>query len=261
MQSLFNNFIYCYDSPVYMEKVSTQLVKNIKAHFQKTGFTKAVIGLSGGIDSAVSAVVVAKAIGKEHVTAILMPEKGLSLKQNVMDAASLCRKFGIKYEIVPINPFVNAGVLLPWKASKLASMNTKSRIRAVILYNYANTHDALVVGTSNKSEILLGYFTKYGDGAVDFEAIGSLYKTEVVALGRYVGIPASILQKKPTAELDVGQTDEGELGAGYEEIDEILKAMEKRKPLVSYNAFLVHAIEERMKKNKHKLSVPPTIRI
>jgi len=243
-----------------MEKAYQHLVRNIKAHFEKTGFKKAVIGLSGGIDSSVSAVLVARAIGRENVIGILMPEKGLTLKQNVDDAIGLCKKLGIRYEIVPINSFVKEFSSLKWKPNALAEMNTKSRIRAVILYNFANTFDALVVGTSNKSEILLGYFTKYGDGAVDFEAIGSMYKTEVYELGKYLGIPEPILQKKPTAELGKGQTDEGELGGNYEEIDAILKAMEKNGSLKEFNQFLVHAVEERMKSNRHKLDVPPTIK-
>jgi len=150
------------------KNIYNNLIIGIEDYFKKHNIKKAVIGLSGGIDSALSAKLVADALGKGNIHALLMPLKGLSSKKNVDDAVDVCKWIGIEYNIVHINEFLKEFNELKWKQNKLAKMNTASRVRAVLLYNYANTHDALVVGTSNKTEIILGYFTKYGDGAVDF---------------------------------------------------------------------------------------------
>jgi NAD+ synthase len=233
------------------------LVSGIKDYFEKNNFKKAVIGLSGGIDSSVSAKLVADAIGKENVQCLIMPVKGLSSEENIQDAVEFCTLNGIDYSLMFINDFFKEFGKMDWKQSKISEMNTYSRMRAVILYNYANTHNALVIGTSNKTEILLGYFTKYGDGAVDIEVIGDLYKTEVKELAKFLGISEKIINKVPTAELYHGQTDEKELGASYEDIDKILKKIASNKDA---DGELAEKIMKRMKDNKHKRSMPVIIR-
>jgi len=238
--------------------VYKKTIKGIKEYFQKNNIKKAVIGLSGGIDSSLSAKLAADAIGKENVHGILMPVKGLSSDENIKDAIGLCRLIGISYSIVHINDFIKDFEKLEWQ-SKIAKMNTASRIRAVILYHYANTHNALVIGTSNKTEIMLGYFTKYGDGAVDIEVIGSLFKTDELKLARYVGIPEKIINKVPTAELYHGQTDEDELGATYREIDIILGKIEKKQKIP--NTPLVKKILKRINSNEHKRNVPFLVKL
>ena len=240
------------------EEVCNALILGIREYFRKANVKKAVIGLSGGIDSSLSAKLVADAIGKEYLHGILMPVEGLSSDENIKDAVDLCRHIGISYSIIYINDFVKYFEKLEWQ-SKIAKMNTASRIRAVILYHYANTHNALVIGTSNKTEIMLGYFTKYGDGAVDIEVIGSLLKTEELKLARFLKIPEKIIQKTPTAELYHGQTDEEELGASYMEIDSILGKIEKNQRLPK-NA-LAKKIMKRIKGNEHKRNVPFLVKL
>ncbi len=226
-----------------MKKVYENLTKGIKHHFRKYGIKKAVIGLSGGIDSALALRLTADAIGKDNVTALLMPEKGLTKLSNVSHAIGLCESIKVDYRVIPINSFLNQfGKIKGWKQNKNAEINTKARIRAVILYNYANSNDAIVIGTSNKTELKLGYFTKYGDGACDIEVIGDLYKKEVRGLARYLNLPLEIINKAPSAELYKNHTDEGEIGETYENIDNMLKGKKK----------MSEKIRKLIQRNKHK---------
>ena len=248
------------------ETVYKGLISGIKEYFVTHNFKKAVIGLSGGIDSSVSAKLVADAIGKENVHGLIMPLKGLSSEEHVNDAVELCEQIGIKHSIIDIKDYLNEFEKVEWKQNKIAEMNTASRIRAVILYNYANTHNALVIGTSNKTEILLGYFTKYGDGAVDIEVIGKLFKTEERELAKFLKIPDKIITKTPTAELYHGQTDEEELGMSYDELDKILKLYVDGNSTLNiiekgFEKEQVEKILYRIKANEHKRNMPPVVRI
>ncbi|MFA5829877.1 MAG: NAD+ synthase [Candidatus Gracilibacteria bacterium] len=252
-----------------MEQIYQQLIKGIQEYFAKTGLSHVVIGISGGIDSALTLKLAVDALGPEKVTALSMPELGVSAQINIEHAYKLCEALEVTFFSQPINPFLIDFARLPWKPSKLAQQNTKARIRAVLLYNYANTTEALVLGTSNKSEILLGYGTKYGDLAADLEVIGDLLKEEVFALADFVGLPKEIIEKAPTAELFSGQTDEVELGAKYSELDPILKKIDLEKANFSeedliqkgMNPLLVHSVIRRVKANKHKSEMPPIIKI
>lgn len=248
------------------QAVYKKLINGIGDCFTKNNVKKAVVGLSGGIDSSVSAKLVADAIGKENVHGLIMPRKGLSSQENIDDARELCKWIGMKCSIVYVNKFLEGFSEIDWKQSKIAEMNAASRIRAVVLYNYANTHNALVIGTSNKTEILLGYFTKYGDGAVDIEVIGELFKTDERQLARFLKIPEKIITKVPTAELYHGQTDEEELGVSYEELDKILKLYVDGKSIddISDKGFdkkIVKSVIDRVKANEHKRNMPFVVRI
>ena len=248
-----------------LKQMHNNLVSGLGGYFNKHNAKKAVIGLSGGIDSSLSARLVADAIGKENVYGLIMPLKGLSSEENIKDAIEFCTLNGINYSLVFINDFIKEFKKLNWNQNKVAEMNTASRIRAVILYNYANTHNALVIGTSNKTEIMLGYFTKYGDGAVDIEVIGDLFKTEEKELAKFLKLPEKIITKTPTAELYHGQTDEEELGATYEEIDKILKLYVDGNSKLNiiekgFEEEKVEKIFSRIEANKHKLEVPTTLK-
>lgn len=240
-----------------MKKSYTNIVKGIRKYFKDNKLKRAVIGLSGGIDSSLCAKLVADAIGKENLYGLILPDKGITAKTSIEHAKMAAKAAGIDYAVHPINIFLKPFKKLSWKESHIAIINTKSRIRANILFNYANTHDALVIGTSNKSELLLGYFTKYGDGAIDIEVIGSLWKTEVFEVSRFLGLPDEIINKEPTAELFHGHTDEKELGAKYEIIDRILKGIIRgKKPKTR----LEKQILNRMKANEHKRKTVPIIK-
>ncbi len=140
-----------------LQSVYDQLIKGIKKYFKKTGFHRAVVGVSGGVDSSLTLKLAVDALGAENVTAVSLPELGVSSQENIDHAKGLCKALNVAFFYQPINPFLTDFYHLPWDPNKLATQNTKARIRAVLLYNYANTADALVLGTSNKSETLLGY--------------------------------------------------------------------------------------------------------
>ncbi len=234
----------------------TSITNNLKSFFQKTGKTKTVLGLSGGVDSALTAKLAVMALGKENVTALILPNNNLNQDQHVRDAEDFAQTLGIEYHIIPVDPLLNPYSDLPWDASKLADMNVQARARANILYHYANTHDALVLGTGNKTELTIGYFTKYGDGACDVLPIGNLYKTEVWEMAKELDLPEAIVSKIPTAHLAEGQTDEEEIGMSYEEVDTILQKFESGGEPETENEKKLY---ERIQANKHKGEIPPTI--
>lgn len=249
-----------------MHNVYTKILAGIQKYFKQSGFESAVIGVSGGVDSALSLKLTVDALGSNKVTALIMPEKGVSSEENVQHAKALCQFLKVEYHNISINKFLTDFLTLPWKPNDLSQINTKARVRMIILYNFANNRNALVIGTSNKTELALGYGTKYGDLAADIEVIGDLFKEDVYKLADHVGLPDEFIQKAPSAELYHGQTDEQELGMTYKEIDMILRKMEEgltKDELVdkglSPNA--VHKIFRLNEINKHKISLPYMIRI
>lgn len=239
-----------------MKKIYLNIKKNINNYFEKNKIKRAVVGLSGGIDSALSCFLAAKGIGYNNVTALILPEIGLSRHENIENAKRFAKSLGVKYYIQPINNFQRPYKHVLWKQNKSAEINLKARIRANLLYNFANANNAIVIGTSNKTELMLGYFTKYGDGACDLEVIGDLYKTEVYKLAKFLKLPREIIKQTPTAELYKYQTDERELGASYEEIDKILIGLEHEK----VNGKLAEKIKKRIRDSVHKRHMPIVIR-
>lgn len=212
--------------PKLRDGTEETIEKFLAEKLRKIGAKGFVLGVSGGIDSATTLTLCARAVGKEKVLALLMPEKGSS-KQDLADGKLLCEFERVKYKIVDITDPVEAfKKTVGGRQDRRLLANIKARCRMIALYHYACTYGRLVVGTSNKSEILTGYFTKFGDGGADLEPIGDLYKTEVRELARKMGIPKKIIEKAPSAGLWKGQTDEEEMGITYDRLDAILLGIE-----------------------------------
>jgi NAD+ synthase len=202
----------------FVEKV---LVRFIRDELGKSGARKGLLGLSGGLDSAVCAALAARAIGPENVLGLIMPY-GHAFPQDVRDAQGLARRLGIRHLTIDIAPQIDAYFASRPKASRIRRGNKMARERMAILYDHSAAKGGLVLGTSNKTELLIGYGTIHGDMASAINPMGDLYKTQVRVLAVHLRIPAAIRAKTPTAGLWPGQTDEGEIGLSYEELDEIL---------------------------------------
>lgn len=200
--------------------------KFLSEKLRKVGAKGFVLGVSGGIDSAVCMRLCARAVGSDKVLALLMPERDAP-KEDLEDSVDLCTLDLVPFKIVditePVEAFKGA---IGGRIDRKSLANIKARCRMIASYHHANTERRLVVGTSNKSELLVGYFTKFGDGGADLEPIGDLYKTEVRQLAREMRIPEKIIKKTPSAGLWKGQTDEGEMGITYERLDAILLGIE-----------------------------------
>jgi NAD+ synthase len=247
-----------------MQEIHNKIISGLKAYISSSGVYKAVIGLSGGIDSSLTLKLAVEAFEPQNVYGVAMPQRGLTKNENIYHARELAKFFKINFYEVSINNFVVDYSLLPWEQSELATMNTKARIRMTILYNLANAVNALVLGTSNKSEIMLGYGTKYGDAAADILPIGALLKTQVWELSKFLNLPDEIIEKIPSAELKEGQTDEEELGASYKKLDLILnKLPATSEELINkgLDPLLVHRILRLMKLSEHKRNLPPVVGI
>lgn len=194
----------------------------LRMFFASTGAKKAIIGVSGGVDSALVLSIAVHALGKENIIALCLPYRvpEISSLQNLEDAQNLCVFFGVENKTLMIDDFAK-----PYESifSGMAFANTLARIRMSILFGTANQTNGVVLGTCNKSEIMLGYETKFGDGAADVSVIGNLWKTEVWEWAKYYHLPDSFITKAPSAELFIGQTDEKEMGFTYQEADHWLQ--------------------------------------
>ena len=196
----------------------------LREEIGRVGFTKAVIGLSGGIDSALSTYLAVRALGAENVHCVMMPYKSSSA-DSLSDAKKVIDALGVSSETVEITPMVEPYFDANPDMTNLRRGNVMARERMIVLYDRSAKLGALVVGTSNKTEGLLGYTTQFGDSASAVNPIGDLYKTQVWQLSEAVGMPESIIQKSPSADLWVGQTDEEEMGIKYREVDLLLYFM------------------------------------
>ncbi len=233
------------------KKLKRNLVGWIKAKVKDAKAQGVVVGLSGGLDSAVVAALSKEALGKNKVLALLMPCQ--SAPADLSDAQILAKKIGLKTKLVDLTSTYNHLLKKLPGANLLARANLKPRLRMMILYYYANRLNCLVAGTGNKCELKMGYFTKHGDGGVDFLPLGNLYKSEVLTLAKLIGIPQRIIEKTPSAGLWKGQTDEGEMGITYSELEKILADLEKGKRLRSGKA---KEIKKMVEKGEHKLKMP-----
>jgi len=203
-----------------------QIEQMIRYAYWNSGCKGIVIGLSGGVDSAVAALFCCRAIGGEKVLGLSLPAS-ISNPADIKDAAALCKQIGMNHRIVSIQPMLEGFRTMPeFHESRYLLGNLMARVRMTILYYHANREQKIVCGTSNRSEYLLGYCTKFGDNAADLQPLLHLYKTEVYDYAKELGIPESIMKKAPSAGLWEGQSDEEEIGFSYEKIDASLKALE-----------------------------------
>ena len=241
----------------YMKKTEKKIVQWIKAKIKSAGAKGLIFGLSGGIDSAVVSALAKKSVGNNHL-ALMMPCH--SLKSSISDARTVIRKVGLRAKKIDLTPIYDCSVKTLGKANKLAKANLKARLRMITLYYYANTLDYLVVGTGNLSELVMGYFTKYGDGGVDILPIADLLKSQVRTLAKSLGIPKAIIEKAPTADLWAGQTDEKEMGITYEQLDEIILCL-KKGGKCSVSKAIISRVKKITKNSEHKRIMPEICKI
>jgi len=213
-------------SPLLLNERETLKVLSIflREELSRTGLQRAVIGLSGGVDSALSTYLAVSALGAANVHVMLMPYE-TSSPSSIEDAMAVVKNLHISHEIFEITPMANAFFSANPEMDKVRKGNVMARLRMIALYDRSMREKALVIGTSNKTESLLGYTTIYGDNASAINPIGDLYKTQVWQLARALGVPEQIVSKPPSADLWAGQTDEQEMGLTYHEVDELLYFM------------------------------------
>ncbi len=244
-------------------EVITGFIRGMVAGSRTNGV---VVGLSGGIDSTVVAYLSVKALGKDSVYGLIMPDSSVTPEEDVRDAKGVATNLGIRYWYRDISDIVEV-----YKRSnffiqdKIAIGNLRARIRMSLLYYLANSRNLLVIGTGDRSEILIGYFTKYGDGGVDFLPIGDLYKTQVRWLGEWLGVPEHIVRKPSSPQLWKGHKAEEEIGISYSKIDLILHAIfDLRMDVQEVRGMFgedVDRILELHSKSAHKRAMPPVARV
>lgn len=250
--------------------IANRIIGFISSYARDAGASGAVIGLSGGVDSSVTAALSVKALGADNVIGVIMPSTATP-RLDVDDARRLAQMLGIKYYEVPVDGVRDAitkAIPIFSPSDRLANGNILPRARMTILYYFANRFNMMVMGTGDKSEILIGYFTKYGDGGVDLLPIGDVYKGQVRRLGMALGVPQDIAMKPSSPRLWEGQTAEGELGISYDDVDVILHALvdlrmapEEAIKATGKPESAVMAVWRRVINSEHKRRMPPIPRI
>lgn len=242
------------------------LTSFIKSEVTRVGYSRAVIGLSGGIDSALSFVLAVEALGNENVLAVRMPYKSSSA-DSLEHAEMLVEQLQVPCETMAITDMVEPLFATDPGMSKQRKGNIMARQRMIVLYDRSEAFKGLVIGTSNKTEILLGYSTLWGDMASALNPIGDLYKAQVRQLSRALGIPSVIIDKPPSADLWTGQTDEGELGFTYEEVDKLLYLLVDQRYSAKecieegFDEKFVHSVISRVRRNQFKRMMPPIAKL
>lgn len=246
-----------------MKMVEELLVKFLRDETTGAGFSKGVVGLSGGVDSAVVAALAAKALGKQNVLGVIMPHNSSS-DASTKDAMLVAKEVGIKTETIDITPMVDAYVHQQKIKDNVRRGNVMARVRMIMLYDVSAREQGLVIGTSNKTELLLGYGTLHGDMASAVNPVGDLYKTQIWQIAEWLRLPKHIIEKKPTADLWAGQTDEGELGFKYKDLDRVLYHMideqrtDEELSDLGFKSEFIGKVRKMVRKNQFK-RCPPVI--
>jgi NAD+ synthase len=248
------------------ERLNPRIVEHVLVAFlqdetRNAGFARAVLGLSGGVDSAVCAALAVRALGPENVLGVMLPHR-TSSPQSLADAEQVAAVLKMKTEVVDISPMVDPFLESRKVTDRVRSGNVMARQRMIVLYDLSQRDRALVFGTSNKTELLLGYGTLFGDMACAVNPLGDLYKTQVWQLARALELPARVIDKKPSADLWAGQTDEGEMGFSYAEVDRLLYLMvdERRNDqelrAAGFGDPFVHQVKGMVRRNQFKRRPP-----
>lgn len=238
----------------------------IKSEVTRFGFTRAVINLSGGLDSALSCVLTAQALGAENVLALRLPYR-TSSPDSLEHAQLMIDQFKVRSETIDISGIVDSLVSRDPDISNTRKGNIMARARMIALYDQTEVFKGLPIGTSNKTEILLGYTTMWGDMASALNPIGDLYKTQVRQLSRALGVPSAIIDKPPSADLWLGQTDESELGFTYEEVDKLLYLLVDQRYSQQecieegFEEKFVNSVVRRIRRNQFKRMMPPIAKL
>lgn len=251
--------------------INTELARGIltgfiRAEVTRAGFTRALVGLSGGIDSAISCALAAEALGPKNVLAVCMPYR-TSSPDSLTHSQLLVDQLGVRCETFDITEMVEPFVRLDPEISKQRKGNLMARARMIVLYDRSEVFKGLVIGTSNKTEMLLGYSTLYGDSASALNPLGDLYKTQLRQLASDMGLPSVIVNKPPSADLWAGQTDEADLGFTYEKVDPLLYLLvdQRYSPQecveAGFDEAFVNSVVTRIRRNQFKRMQPPIAKI
>lgn len=258
------------DLAINCGKTESKITEFIAENVRKAGVKGAVVAVSGGLDSAVALSLTVKALGREKVTAVTLPDRDVTPQRDIVDVMQHCGSLGVTCSTVDITPILHVmrDTLPLYDASdRISSGNVKSRVRMIVAYHYANRLGRMVMGTSNKTELTTGFFTKYGDGGVDLMPLGDLYKTQIRQLAVHLNVPESIMAKPPTPGFFPGQTTEADLGVDYTTLDLILLSLDKGTETqtiaedLSIPVEKVEAVQRRIKANEHKRRLPLILRL
>jgi NAD+ synthase len=250
------------DLTINTEAVRQFLTGFIRAEITKAGFSKAVVNLSGGLDSTVSCFLTVEALGAENVMALRLPYKSSS-PESLAHAQLVIDTLGVQSLTIPITEMAEPLIQSFPDMSRIRKGNIMARLRMIVLYDQSAAFPGLAIGTGNKTEILLGYTTLYGDAACAINPLGDLYKTQLRQLARAIGIPPVIINKPPSADLWLGQTDEGELGFTYADVDQLLYLLvdQRYKPedcvQSGFTESFVRAVMDRVRRTHFKRVMPP----
>jgi NAD+ synthase len=250
------------DLTINTEKTEKLLTEFIHSQLSRSGFQRALLGVSGGLDSAVSLYLCARALGPENVLAVRMPYK-TSPEHTLVDAQTMIDALGVQSLTVEITPMVDPLIAMFPDMNRLRAGNIMARMRMIVLFDQSVAFNGLVIGASNKTELLLGYTTIHGDSAVALQPLGDLFKTQVRQLAQHLGVPPAVINKAPSADLWEGQTDENELGFTYDAVDRLLHLLIEQGYTpetcieAGFEREFVARVVHRVRQNHFKRVMPP----